>query len=112
YTQLMFTFHTYVLYLRINTCGTFTRFRFVVIRNRKWGYVIKIAIVLIVGQDKNGFLPYFGILCKDIQDLGYIPCAIPGGAGMIGKILRAGQPGNCRQFTFIHILPELVQNIS
>src|SRR3546814_16397358 len=45
--------------------------------------VIEISIIFIVSEDEDGFFPAFWVLGEDVQDLGNIPGAVPGSAGMI-----------------------------
>src|ERR1044072_10034147 len=96
-------FQPYVFYLRINACRNFTGAGFVVIGNRERNKMIKVPIILIIGDNENGLLPYFRILRKYIQYFRYIPGAIPGTTGMIEKVLRAGHPGYRRPLSFLHI---------
>src|SRR5690554_332165 len=70
--------------------------------------VIKITIIFIVIEDKDGLLPYFRILRQNIQYLRHIPGPVPRRTGVIGKPLGCHQPGDGREFATVHVLTEVV----
>src|SRR5690606_19307451 len=45
--------------------------------------VIKIPVVFIVGKDKDGLFPDFGISGEYVERFGHVPGAVPGRTGMI-----------------------------
>src|SRR6185503_20236730 len=81
-------------------------------RRGKGRYMIKVSIVFIIGKNEDGFFPYLGIFCQNIHHFTDIPGTIPGRRWVIGKVLRCYDPRYCRKLTVLHILAELVKNIS
>src|SRR5665213_3456205 len=86
-------FEFYMIQTGINTLGSFAAFRVIIIRCYEWRYVIKIAVILIISKNENGFLPNLRILRENVHYLRKIPGAKPWGARMVGKRFRRNQPG-------------------
>src|SRR5665213_429586 len=66
-------FQFYMIQAGINTFGNFAAFRILIVWCCEWGHVIKIAVILIIGKNENGFLPHFRILRENVHYFRKIP---------------------------------------
>src|SRR6185312_16081925 len=108
--QLLFT--GYKLDTDIYPLRNFTGSGFMRMRGHEWRDMIKIAVVFVVGEYKNGFFPDFGVVGKNVHHLRNIPRPVPGRARVIRKIFGRCYPRYGWQGAGVHILPELMEHIA
>src|SRR5262249_23041845 len=101
----------YILPRRIDTFGGQTGARIIRMRRREWRNMIKVSVIFVIGQNKNGLFPDFRVARQYVHCFGDVPCAIPRRARMIGKVLRRDQPGDRRQTAVFYILPKLMEDV-
>src|SRR5262245_25736225 len=79
---------------------------------REWRDMIEVTVVLVIRQDEDSLFPDIGILRQYVHDFRDVPCSIPGGRRVVGKLLWTDDPGNSREVSAVDVFAILEKEVA